>query len=640
MARTLEDSWRSKKPNDHAFRNVNVYSPQVLKYLNLLDMTMDKFVRHLENRDRPTSIARWVALFFALTSGGGLFAQISRSPVSDNFDAPALNSAVWSFVNPLGDGVLTMNGTAATLNIPHGKSHDLWITGNNSVRIMQPMQNVDFGVEVRFQSAVQLGNQDEGILVEQDNANFIRFDVLSDGTNVRLFAAAVTGGTATTFTNSPISAPNAPIWLRLRRSGNSWTGSWSVDGANFIVGTRFSFTLNVSQIGPYAGTASTGDSPSFTAIVDYFFNRANRLPNQDGPTPFNTVTVEANPPSALVEKTLANIQGIPGHLNPVAGFEAPTGGIFWYQPPAASSSTGPWIKHTIVADGDAYEDMTPYDVNADGAIDIIASYQAPNANGHALVWFENPLGHGGNPATDTWNIHAIGTGQGENNIVLSDIDGDGKIDIATPTFIYFQNSPDSWTQVQYNTAFRGIALLDIGSGFGSINLVSTGPAPSYDVVWFENPREHGGNARTDSWIIHDIGPAFPCPLCAEQAVAAYAATELNGDGRMDIVASQADAEPSIPPPPGGLVWYEAPPDRRNGTWLRHTVDANFVDAHTVKIADVDQNGTHDIVTAEQDQSSLRRVSVFYNDGHGNFTEQVVSNEEGHNVAVGDVTGTE
>jgi hypothetical protein len=32
------------------------------------------------------------------------------------------------------------------------------------------------------------------------------------------------------------------------------------------------------------------------------------------------------------------------------------------------------------------------------------------------------------------------------------------------------------------------------------------------------------------------------------------------------------------------------------------------------------------------------VAVFYNDGAGNFTRQVLSNDSSHNVALGDVDG--
>jgi hypothetical protein len=50
------------------------------------------------------------------------------------------------------------------------------------------------------------------------------------------------------------------------------------------------------------------------------------------------------------------------------------------------------------------------------------------------------------------------------------------------------------------------------------------------------------------------------------------------------------------------------------------------------------DGIPDLVEAEQEQSLQRRVSVFYNDGHGNFTQQVLSNSSGHNPVVIDVGG--
>jgi hypothetical protein len=227
---------------------------------------------------------------------------------------------------------------------------------------------------------------------------------------------------------------------------------------------------------------------------------------------------------------------------------------------------------------------------------------------------------------------------------MADIDGDGKLDIATGNTVFFQESPDSWIPVQYNSSLRGVALLDIGSGLGKINLVGTGSGPQYNAVWFENPRERGGNARVDPWIMHTIGTAYPCitddqcPLGPD--VANYNAADLNGDGQADVVAGQSEGPNSgDAPPAGGLIWYEAPADRRNGSWIRHTIDASFVYAHGVKLSDMDKNGTLDLVTAEQDQSSLRRVSVFYNDGAGNFTQQVLSNIEGQIVAVGDITGS-
>ena len=577
------------------------------------------------------------------------FTGSAAGVVSDNFDETALNTSLWTLENPVGDGTVTMNGSAATLNVPMGTTHDLGTAGDNTVRIMQPISNSDFSVDVRFQSAVEIGNQDEGILVEQDSSDFVRFDVYLNGNDgPELFAAGINGGNATIFVSAPITFAKGPLVLRLARSGNVWTGSWSTDGTTFTSATSFTFDLNVASIGPYAGTyaATAANSPSFTAIVDYFFATSDPIANQDGPLPYGYATVDANPPGTLVEKTLADIQGT-GQLEPVAGFEQNSvdgdnsnGGIYWYSYPTSGGVQGTWVRNTIVSDGNAYEDMIALDVNGDGAVDIIASYNN-TGNVYQIVWFENPRGQGGDP-TQPWTLHVIGPGFGENNLVLADIDGDGKMDVVTPSSVFFQNSPTSWTQVQYAASFRGVALLDIGSGHGAINLAGTGPSPSYNAVWYENPRETGGNARTGTWIMHYIGATpYPCGAnnCADGGdIAALNAMDVNGDGMMDVVSGQSEGPLGLAPPPGGLFWWEAPADRRNGTWIKHTIDANMIDVHKVAIGDMNQDGHLDIIVAEQDQSPLRRVSVYYDDGQGNLTFQVVSNAEGHNICVGNVMG--
>jgi len=121
-------------------------------------------------------------------------------------------------------------------------------------------------------------------MAEKDSSNYVRFDVRSTGPEVRLFGASVTNGTPTARYDAAISAPSgAPLWLRVKRTGSTWTASWSTNGTTFTTGPDFSFTLAVAKLGPFAAnhdeTASL--SPAFTATVDYFFNTASPIVPED-----------------------------------------------------------------------------------------------------------------------------------------------------------------------------------------------------------------------------------------------------------------------------------------------------------------------------------------------------------------------
>jgi len=194
--------------------------------------------------------------------------------VSDDFDGVGLNGGIWTLVDPRGDSQLTMTGTAARISGPAGTSHDLWKGQNAAPRIMQLASDTDFEIEVKFKTGLSGGNEMQGVLVEADSQNYIRFDFYSNGNGTRIFAASFLAGTPSVRKNSVISGvPSpSPLYLRVKRSGNQWSQSYSLDGSNWVSAVSFSHALTVRRVGAFAGNAV--NNPAFASEIDYFRNRS------------------------------------------------------------------------------------------------------------------------------------------------------------------------------------------------------------------------------------------------------------------------------------------------------------------------------------------------------------------------------
>lgn len=225
---------------------------------------IDRFTRSLSKQLLVAAIAILAFVQTAVAAGG---------PISDEFNTTPLNTSLWTVVNPVGDGSVSLNGTQAQLSLPAGSEHDIWKTGNRSLRLMQAMGDIDFKVEVKFDSTVNQGSQMQGLIVEQDSSKYLRLEQYFDGTNVHLFVAKFVNGQPTVQLDTTLSGGTfAPFWLRVQRTGNTWTYTWSKDGTNYSTATTFTFSMVVNRIGPHAGNCCSTTSPSFTASIDYFRN--------------------------------------------------------------------------------------------------------------------------------------------------------------------------------------------------------------------------------------------------------------------------------------------------------------------------------------------------------------------------------
>jgi Trehalose utilisation/FG-GAP-like repeat/FG-GAP repeat len=297
-------------------------------------------------------------------------------------------------------------------------------------------------------------------------------------------------------------------------------------------------------------------------------------------------------------KAIGDVDG-DGFVDVLAGFAR--GNVYWYAYPT-------WAKHSIGGNGG--DDLQVADLNNDGAMDVIT-------NGEEIIWYENPRGTGREPATDRWRRHIIDSKTGSHDIVVGDLNGDGKLDVAIrvefgPTFVYFQNNPDYWTKVAIPNASdgNGLALLDVNND-GRVDIVENG-------YWLEQPKD----PVKEAWIRHDFAQ-WP-------AGCSVMVGDINHDGRPDVVLSPSESA-------GKISWFEMPMDPLSNAWVEHVILPAVSYVHRVRVADFDNDGSLDVAFAEMDQSKTNRIGIVYNDGSGmSWTLQILGTTAGHNIAVADI----
>jgi plastocyanin len=376
--------------------------------------------------------------------------------------------------------------------------------------------------------------------------------------------------------------------------------------------------------------------------------------NSADAVPFTQDLIDPNPGNNPVVKLLVNIDNN-GWQDAVVGEETTEGGggLYIYQNPGSGNAFNTWNRYTIDPNADVYESIRAADVSgnhdADGnpVNDLIVNERG------TVYWYENPLGLGENPYTTPWpqfEIGAVDQGATHEMYVSTQLSGNGELAVVDNTSIFFEVSPTYWVQTpdaSYNRTEKGLYLFNSGLGPGDVDVLGTGDAPGYQVGWYENPLDYGGNPMTDQWIFHPIGPAYGNYEGGDGI--SYAAMDVTGSGQEDIIT--CDGENGEDPPflTGGLIWWQRPANILTGTWTPHTIDSSITDVHNLVLADLQNNGQTEILAFEQDQSPEGRLLIVYNEGGTgqNWLEQTLASdadpaadggEGGHNESVGDAFG--
>ena len=236
-----------------------------------------------------------------------------------------------------------------------------------------------------------------------------------------------------------------------------------------------------------------------------------------------------------------------------------------------------------------YDDYShlPLDVNGDGRLDLISV----NYRSQSLYWVENP----GPTAVGPWAKHEIDRPGAMETGRLYDIDGDGRMDVlpngakfaawwrmTTPS----EAAPARWLREDLPEAVAGH-----GIGCGDLNADGRP-----DIVgphgWLEATDRDGQRG----WLWR---PEFRLHRDASIPILVH---DVDGDGDQDLIWGRGHRT--------GLYWLEQRSDEsadrdslsslaRSPRWRQHTIDASWSQAHSLLLADLDQDGRAELVAGKR-----------------------------------------
>lgn len=318
-------------------------------------------------------------------------------------------------------------------------------------------------------------------------------------------------------------------------------------------------------------------------------------------------------------------------------------GGFWYPGPGFAARHQFREVQSIRGRYDDYSNLK-LDVDDDGDFDIVSV----NYRSKSLYWVENPGAAAvrANPNA-TWTKHIIDTPGTSETGRLVDIDGDGRLDIlpsGTNFAAWYRSVPPaagrgepSWKQylLPEEMVGHGIGAGDI-DGDGRIDLVC--PAG------WASP----GDTLTDRWVWH---PEF---RLARDCGLPILVADVDQDGDSDLIWSrghnygiywteqitesdQQDVFRGVAPTTKVAQQNEFAPLIVNSRWRTHAIDTSWSCAHTLLWEDLDSDGAYELIAGKRYQghdgrapgenAPLRIVAYEYRAETSTWHSQTLTTEE-------------
>lgn len=298
----------------------------------------------------------------------------------------------------------------------------------------------------------------------------------------------------------------------------------------------------------------------------------------------------------------------------------------WFAAP--SSIQGAWTRHEFGNDSQLRSFLGAAqlaDMDNDGDLDlIVSSDNHSNGTMEADIYvYENP---GAGSVTGNWSFHTVTSTtlalHHINDMEIADMDGDGNQDIVVRSLepneihIFFQDSGSNYTQK--------IIVTDIDQSEGlAVGLIDSDNLPdiTYTGHWLKSP----SNPRNQSYTKLNIDNNYKnINQNTKESIG-----DIDGDGLNDVIIAPAEEFRSGGDAP--LAWYKNPGNTSASNWQQNIIVSLTNNTHTVKLADLDNDGDLDVVTGVPWSNSVSTISVaaYENTGSGNFSNvQIIEDGKG------------